>query len=271
MDAGVSCDLVVTEHPGHAADLASSRGSAYDAVFVLGGDGTAMEVATELAGTGRPIGVLPAGTGNLLARALGIPMNLRGAVRALLSGHERWMDVARFPSGRGFIIAAGVGVDAAMVERTPPWLKRRFGVLGYSMVATAAAIGAVVRREFFSVTAHVDGEPCGGTAAAVMVANFGAVLGNRIVLGPGISPDDGLLDLCVYSPRNVSDALRVGWRMVRKDFSPDPAVLYRRGKRIRVETVPPRVYQADGDLLGNTPFEVIVQPRAALLLTPGTR
>lgn len=267
--AGVACDIALTERPGHAAEIAAERGARYDAVFALGGDGTAMEAAGALAGTACAVGVLAGGTGNLLARALGIPLDVRRAVPALLQGEELLVDLGRFESGRRFAVAAGVGIDAAMVAETPGWLKRRLGVLAYTIIATRAALRSVLRQQFFRVRVTVDGEAhdC-PAAAAVMVANFGAVLDNRITFGPGIHSDDGVLDVCIYSPRNLLDAFRIMWRVLLKRFASDRAMLYRSGKHIRVETEPVHRYQADGELLGMTPFEITVEPCAARLLVP---
>lgn len=269
VSAGVACDIALTERPGHAAELAGERGRSYDAVFTLGGDGTAMEAAGALAGTDCVVGVLAGGTGNLLARALGIPLDVRRAVPVLLGGATLLVDLGRFDSGRRFAVAAGVGIDAAMVAETPGWLKRRLGVLAYTIIATRAALRAVLRRDFFRVRVTVDGEvhDC-PAAAAAMVANFGAVLDNRITFGPGILSDDGVLDVCIYSPHNLLDAFRIMWRVLLKRFSSDRAMLYRRGKHIRIETEPVHAYQADGELLGTTPFEVTVEPRAVRLLVP---
>lgn len=269
--AGIRCDVAFTERPGHAAELVRERAAAYDAVFTLGGDGTAMEAAGALAGTTLPLGVLAGGTGNLLARALGIPLDPRRAVPTLLSGEELHIDLGRILSSqpvRYFAVAAGVGIDSAMVAETPSWLKRRLGVLAYTITATRAALRAVLRKEFFRVRVTVDGEVFEAAAAAVMIANFGAVLSDRITFGPGIRFDDGVLDACVYSPKNLSDALRIMWRLLRKKFASDDAMLYRSGRHIRVETDTPRVAQADGELLGMTPVDIEVAPRAVRLLVP---
>jgi diacylglycerol kinase family enzyme len=114
----------------------------------------------------------------------------------------------------------------------------------------------------------VDGEEFEAAAAAVMIANFGAVLSDRITFGPGIRYDDGVLDACFYSPRNLRDAMRIMWRLLRRNFTSDSAMLYRSGRHIRIETTPPRMAQADGELLGMTPLEIEVEPRAARLLVP---
>lgn len=257
-----------TERAGHAAELALHHAPHYDAVFALGGDGTVMEVATALAGSDTPIGVLAGGTGNLLARAVGIPMSIRRAVPMLLSADELKIDVGRFESGRRFAVAAGVGIDASMVAETPGWLKRRLGVLAYAIMGSRAAVRAVLRRQFFVARVTVDGVTEERRAAAVMIANFGAVLGKRITLGPEIRTDDGYLDACVFSPDTLLDAFRIMWRLMRADFRSDPGMFYRRGRMVQVETSPPLPWQADGELMGVTPFTAQVEPLAVRLLVP---
>jgi YegS/Rv2252/BmrU family lipid kinase len=276
--AGVACEVRRTARPGHAAELAAARGDA-DAVFVLGGDGTAMEVVGALAGTGVPVGIVPGGTGNLVARVLGIPLDPARAVAALLAGAPALVDLGLVRAGaagaaggapgpwRHFAFSAGVGIDAHMIERTPAAWKRRVGVLAYA----AAAARATLSGRTFAARVSVDGWEWSGDAATVMVANFGAVLGDRLPLGPGIRADDGLLDLCVLAPRSRVDALRALARLARRDFRPDPALVYRAGVRFRVETAPARPAQADGELIGATPLEVEAVPRAATLLLPPRR
>jgi diacylglycerol kinase family enzyme len=116
----------------------------------------------------------------------------------------------------------------------------------------------------------VDGTVYERNAVAVMIANFGAVLGNRIILGPSIRTDDGLLDACVFSPRTLRDALRIVRRLLRARFDDDPCMLYVRGREIHVETTPAMQWQADGELMGQTPFGVVVEPLAVRLLVPAS-
>ena len=262
-ERAVSYDVVITERPGHAAEIAGTRGRNYDAVFTLGGDGTVMEVIAAHAHSAIPIGVLPGGTGNLIARVLDIPLDVGRAVRALLDGDDARIDLGSI-EGRRFAFAAGVGIDATMVEMTSRALKSRLGVLAYFWTGAAAAL----RQERFSVVATVDGVRHQRRATMVMVANFGAVFRDLITLGPGIRQDDGMLDLCVFSPTGLRDSIRVTWRLLRKDFRTDPCMLYTAGRRIRIETEPARPVQADGDLVGMTPFDVAVEPLAVRLLVP---
>lgn len=277
--AGVACDVRRTDARGHAGAIArelaldggAQVGARYDAVFTLGGDGTAMEVVGALAGSGVPVGVLPGGTGNLVARTLGIPLGIGPAVAALLAGGRARVDLGALRAGGDadapehlFAFAAGVGVDARMIERTSAVWKRHVGVLAYAVTAARA----VLARERFAARVVVDGEEVCADATAVMVANFGAVLGGLFHFGPGIREDDGRLDVCIFRPGSFAESASAFARLVRKDFRPHAALLYRSGSTIAVETDPPRPVQVDGELLGTTPFAVRAMPLAATLLVP---
>lgn len=262
--AGVACDEVATERAGHAAAVAAERAAHYDAVFTLGGDGTAMEVVGALANSAHRVGILPGGTGNLIARTLGIPRQVPRAVRLLLGGAEARIDLGVLADGRRFAFAAGIGIDADMIAHTPrPW-KRRLGVLAYAITASRG----MWRRRSFRVRATVDGRVYERDAAAVMVANFGSVLNRMFTLGPGIRQDDGLLDLCIFSPESAEETVRITWRLFRGDFRQVPYMLWVPGREFHIETDPPQLAQADGELLECVPLTVRVEPLAARLLVP---
>jgi diacylglycerol kinase (ATP) len=263
-DAGVDCDSMLTEAPGHAAVLAKAHAHKYDAVFTLGGDGTVMEVLGALAHKGPPIGVLAGGTANVVARTLRIPLNPAHAVPLLLAGDQATMDLGRLGDGRRFAIGVGVGLDATMISEAPARLKRRFGFMAYVI----GGYKAVLRNQKFILRLTVDGVVYERPASAILVANFGAVLNDLVAFGDGIVHDDGLLDACVFSPESLWDALRILWKMIRKDFSPDPCLFYKSGREFRVETIPPMIAQADGELLPDTPLSVSVDPLAGCLLIP---
>lgn len=266
--AGVECTVVLTTASGNARDVAREQGARFDAVFTLGGDGTAMEVADALAFGTLALGVLPAGTGNLLAGALGIPRDVGKAVARLLAGHVRQIDLG-VVQGTRFAVAAGVGIDSTMVAETPRWLKRRLGVFAYAIVATRAAVRAVLFRRFFLARVTIGDEVIERRVAGVMFANFGSILDERLTFGPDIEVDDGLLDCCVIAPRGVGDAIRIMWRITRADFRDDPALVYRKGASFFLETFPPQRLQADGELLGLTPATIGVLPLAARMIVPG--
>lgn len=263
-DAGVECDVMPTEAPGHAALLAKAHAHKYQAVFTLGGDGTVMEVLGALAHHGPPVGILAGGTANVVARSLGIPLNPARAVPILLRGDEATLDLGRLGDGRRFAIGVGVGLDATMIAEAPAKLKRRFGFMAYVI----GGYKAVFRNQRFELRLTVDGEVFDLTASAVLIANFGAVLNDLVAFGDGIVHDDGKLDACVFSPKNLWDAIRILWRMIRRDFRADPCLFYKSGREFRVETVPWMPSQADGELLAGTPLTVSVDPLAGRLLIP---
>ncbi len=262
--AGVSLDVMETEAAGHGTHLAAAHGANYDAVFTLGGDGTAIEVIGALAHVGPPVGILPGGTGNVVARTLGTPARISRAVEALLNGDEARIDLGVLQTGHRFVIGMGVGLDATMIQNAPGPLKRRIGFFAYVI----GALKAFAKLEKFIVNLTVDGETKTMRASAVLVANFGAVMNDLISFGDGIHRDDGVLNVCVYSPRNVWDAFRILYKMSRKRFTPDPCIYYGAGSTFIIETDPPRMGQADGELIGNGPFTVTVEPLAARVLVP---
>ena len=262
--AGVPVEVACTAGAGDAARLAADAPRDGGTLFVLGGDGTVMEVVGALAHSGRPVGILPGGTGNLVARAIGVPPDAGRAAALLLRGRAIPLDLGVLADGRRFAFSTSVGIDARMIAETRPAAKRWFGVGAYALTALRGVLAC--RR--FDVRAEVDGEAREGPAVDVMLANLGRVLGGVMVLGPDIRGDDGLLDLCVYSPGNPVEAAVVAWRLFRKRFAGARAMAYRRGRAFRVTCDPPQLVQADGEVIGTTPFEACVEPAAAMLLVP---
>ena len=268
--AGVECDVAETRAPAHATELVRQRLTAdlhgVDAVFTLGGDGTAMEVATALAEfpDAPPLGILALGTANVLARSLGIPIPPAAAVRALLAAEAIPIDLGRIVGGARFAIGLGIGLDATMIAGASRTLKRRIGYVAYAW----SAIRAGLRLERFTVRLTVDGILHELDTSSVLVANFGTVLGGLVCFGEQIGHRDGRLDVCVYSPRSLPDAARILWRMLRGGVSDDRCVRVISGRHIRIETDPPRPMQADGELLGLTPVEIRVEPNAVRLIAP---
>lgn len=265
--AGCSVDLRQTTARGDAERFAASRPDV-DAVFTLGGDGTVMEVLHALRMTGIPVGIIPAGTGNLLARALAIPLDVNRAVRALLGGVVRNVDLGYIHTDpvRMFAFAAGVGIDATMIERTTSYAKKRLGVLAYILAAAAAAF----RHDRFRVRIVTEQGVFEHDTSLTLIANFGSVLYGHLALGPGITPDDGRLDVCVYAPRSGWDALHLVWRILRRDYRADGRMYFVPVREVVIECDPPRILQADGEIIGMSPVRISVDPGAAALLVPAS-
>ena len=269
-DAGLVPEIAETTAPRHATmlvrDLVSASPARYAAVLSLGGDGTAMEVASALAELtdAPPLGIVAVGTANILARSLGIPVDPSRAVRSLLNAEVVPIDIGRVEGGPAFAIGLGVGLDATMIGGTSSMLKRRIGYAAYAL----SALRAGLRLERFRATITVDGQVHVVDASSVLVANFGTVLGGLLCFGEEIGHRDGVLDVCVYSPGSYFEAARIFWRMLRGGVSRDARVRIIRGRQVRIETDPPRPMQADGELLGLTPVDIRVEPNAVRVLVP---
>lgn len=261
--AGIAPRLHRTAAAGDAARIAAAE-AGDDAVLVLGGDGTVMEVVGALVGRGNAVGILPGGTGNQLARHLGIPLDVARAVPAVVHASVAAMDLGRLGDGRYFSLTAGFGLDAAMIAGAAPAAKRRFGVGAYVW----SAARALPAMRGFRVRATVDGESLEAEVAMAMIANVGAVMDGRFGLGPGISPTDAALDLCLFSARGLGDGVGLAWRMARRDFRADPRMTFRRGRTIRLEALSDVPAQADGELVHASILEATVVPAAARFLAP---
>jgi YegS/Rv2252/BmrU family lipid kinase len=215
-----------------------------DVVFVAGGDGTVMAVATALAGTGVPLAILPTGTGNLLARNLELPFTDEAAcLRIGLTGRTRPIDVGAV-EGRKFVVMAGLGFDAAMMRDAPEGLKKRVGWPAYVVSATKHLRGRGIR-----VTLTLDdGEPLHRRVRTVVVGNVGRLQGNFPLL-PDAVPDDGVLDVVVIATRNVLDWARVGTRVLRRADVPDRRIERFTAKHVLIEASHSQPRQLDGDVI----------------------
>jgi diacylglycerol kinase family enzyme len=131
-------------------------------------------------------------------------------------------------------------------------------MVSYAMTATRAAF----RGDMINITVDVDGTPVKARAVLAMVANAGSILGGRFSIGPDVKPDDGELDLCIYLPQHPREVFAVVWKLLRRDFRPDPLMQFVRGRTFRLESESPVPVQADGDIVGETPIEITVAPKA---------
>lgn len=278
-DASVSWHETSVEDPGvGAADEALAAGA--DVVVAAGGDGTVRAVAERLAGdgAGADLAIVPLGTGNLLARNLGIPVNdLAGALARAFEGEPRAVDLGWVEAEidgdrvrRAFAVIAGFGIDAHMIVETDEDLKSRIGWLAY-VESLGRALSA---SEVVEIDLAVDGGTPEWTAGhTLMVGNCGTLQGG-IMLLPDADPADGELDLLLLSAEGLGewiDTLRsfVWDNGIRRILGgPEPArsadtTTHARARRLTVSLSEPRVLEIDGEDLGETGgFTVEVQPGA---------
>jgi diacylglycerol kinase family enzyme len=248
------------------------------AVVAYGGDGTVRSVAARLAGSGVPLGLLPTGTGNLLARNLGVPVNdLDAALDVALSGHDRKIDVGRVtfdlpdrddlpPRREIFLVMTGLGFDAEVMAAVAPRLKRRVGWWAYVVAGARLLRGPQTR-----VTIEMDGEPViHRRVRSVIVGNCGELTAG-IRLLPAAVPDDGWLDVVTVAPRGI-----VGWAAVvaavlSGSRRGHPIVEHFRCRQVDLRAERPLPVQLDGDASGSAQtMGVSADPLGLIVRTPPT-
>ena len=212
-------------------------------VVAAGGDGTVRACAQALAGTEVPLGIVPLGTANLAARALGIPSGVGGSLATAFGGHERRIDLA-VAGELTFAAMAGIGLDAEVVAATPRLLKRRAGWLAYAAAGVAHLAG---RGERFTVRLD-DDEPLARQARCVVVGNAGLLPGGFTLL-PQARLDDGLLDVGILAPAGPGGWLRVAHRVLTGNGRDGRQLERHQARRveIRAETELPR--EIDGEVI----------------------
>ncbi|TFC90732.1 hypothetical protein E3T28_09820 [Cryobacterium sinapicolor] len=253
-----------------AARLALAQGASL--VLVAGGDGTIRAVADVLRGSGVPLAIVPLGTGNLLARNLGLPLtNLDEATRVAFTGADKPIDVGvasvRTDDGaladHVFLVMAGIGIDAQMVVSTRPELKRAVGWLAY----VDAVARVLPRVKPFLIRYSLNGRPHRPAhVSTILIGNCGLLPGNIQIL-PDARIDDGILDIAMLQPKGVFGWLAI-WRRVtwengvlrrsavgrriiaRTDSTTARVMTTLRAADIRIVVVEPQEFEVDGDALG---------------------
>ena len=217
-------------------------------VFAAGGDGTVRASAEALAGTDVPLAIVPLGTANLTARALGVPARADRAVDAGFDGRDRRIDLALL-EGTGasvtrFAAMAGIGLDAAVVGAAGQQLKRRLGWVAY---AVAGVPRLSLRPREFTVRLD-DAEPLRRQARCVVVANAGLLPGGFTLL-PAARLDDGLLDVGVLAPSGTWGWFQVAGRVLARDRRQDRSLERFQARRIQISADVDLPRQVDGEIV----------------------
>ncbi len=258
--------LVVDEHypsrPGDIPALILEHGRAVDAVLVGGGDGTMNCAVGAILQSGLPLGILPMGTANDLARTLDIPLDLVEACRIVADGNTTPIDVG-FVNDIAFFNAASIGLGVEVTRRLTSDVKARWGVFGY-----ARAVYDVLRAtRSFTVEIDCDGKSERLRSIQVTIGN-GRYYGGGMAIADDAAIDDGRLDLYSLRPQgllpliSLAPALRFGPR------ENGDTIDVRRGARIRIRTRRTRAVTADGEIATRTPARFRVEPRAVRVFVP---
>ncbi len=264
--------VTATARAGRAATREALAAGA-SLLVVAGGDGSVRSSAALLAGTGATLGIVPGGTGNLLAGALGIPRGPERAIALLGTARERPIDLGRAwvgeaeGAGTPFMVAAGVGFDARVMAATTDRRKRSLGIGAYFAAATAVAL----RSRPFAVRLVVDGVVHETDALAVLVANAGELIPGLLRPRLPLLPDDGLLDVLVARGRGPAGGSRAALELLLGRGVHTAIGSYAArfsARRVEVETEPGEPVEVDGDVVGAGRLVAEVVPGAVRVLVP---
>ncbi len=262
-------DFLVTQKADAGTTAAREAAtSGVGLVVAAGGDGTVRGCAEGLAGTGVPLGIVPLGTGNLLARTLGIPAHPKAALSVALgetgASQDRRIDLAT-ADGTPFTAMAGMGLDAAVVAATR--LKHHLGWLAYAM---AGAVHLALPPVRFSIRMD-DGEPVEREARSVVVGNSGLLPGGFSLL-PDARIDDGLLDVGVLAPHGPFGWPRVATRVITHSHHQDRHLERFQARKVEItaHALVPR--EVDGEVVQpGRALTVAVRPAALTVRMPAQR
>lgn len=259
---------------GQSIESLAADAEQFDRVVAAGGDGTVSAVCYAVRHTGVPVLAYPAGTANLLAMNLGLPLDAPALAAVMLNGVPVRFDLGELERtgadgtvvSSGFTVAAGAGYDADIMETAQP-LKATFGAAAYLMAAVSNLTPTAARFELV-----LDGEHVSTDGIAVLLVNFGRIQFDLAVTSQW-DPRDGLFDVAVMRTKNPAGLIpaifaamldRVG------DF-PDrsPSIDIYQAKRVEISAYPPLRMQYDGEVMDAlTPFAAQILPGAATLLVP---
>ncbi len=260
-DAGWQIDHVSTERNGQATEIArdaAARGA--DVIVVHGGDGTLNETINGIAGTGTALAVMSAGTANVWAHETHTPRDPVAAIDAIVRGERRRIDLGR-AGERYFLLMAGIGLDATIVPRVSPMLKRRLGATAYVIAGAITAF----RTKPWRVSVRIDGEARQCWLYWMLVSNTRSYGGLADIMYRA-KADDGLLDVGIMH-RGGLHLVADGARIPFHGHDRSPNVDFMRARVVDVDT-PGIPVQIDGELAGHTPMRFEVAPRALTVIVP---
>lgn len=240
-----------------------------DLVVAAGGDGTVGMVADAMVRAGAAgraaFGIVPQGTGNILARELGVPLDAPSAVALLAGGAtHRTLDALRV-GGRHYFTQLGVGLDARMIQATEREDQIAHGRAAYM----AALVQSLADHRTTRFACRVDEMDVHVRGFQVVVANCATLGAAPFTWGPGIRPDDGVLNVCVYNARSALDTVKVVWKVLTSDHSRGKLTrYYAASERVVIRSRPALDVQADGEIIGRTPVTVDLAPAVLRVVVP---
>ncbi|HLY84337.1 MAG TPA: diacylglycerol kinase family protein [Acidimicrobiales bacterium] len=234
-----------------------------DLLLLWGGDGTVQRCIDAVAGSGVTVAILPAGTANLLANNLGVPIDLEEAVEVALNGARRRLDLG-VVNGVRFAVMAGLGFDAIMMKDADSGLKDRFGRLAYVWSGARAT-----QMKAPKMSIKVDGTAWfKGRATCLLLGNMGTLTGGLTAF-PDARPDDGLLEIGVVTAKGTLQWARMLARLATGHADRSPLAHMTRGRQVDVKLDRPVVYELDGGARpAKRSLQATVEPGAITICVP---
>ena len=255
-------EVVFTEHEGHATEIARdaiARGA--DLIVASGGDGTVKEVACAMVDTGIPMGILPAGSGNGLARCLGISMSYALSLRTIIRGNTKMMDVA-VVNDNLYASIAGIGFDAHVAQKFADSSIR--GMISYMRIILKEYKG----YEPLTYKLTIDGVSIEKKALMIIFANSDR-FGFNTRIAPAAKVDDGLLDICIIEKMPTSKLLKAAYNLVRGTAEKTGYAKYYTGRNISIDNVTNPVMNIDGEPRTiNSPIAISIKPLSLCVIVP---
>jgi YegS/Rv2252/BmrU family lipid kinase len=266
-DAKIEFEIYETKKEDNIGDIIRARlQNKFDLVVAAGGDGTVSAVINGVVGTAIPLGIIPAGTGNLLAHELDIPLEIKDAVALIAGIHKlRKIDAMRIGK-RAYILNISLGASAAVVNDTSPENKKRFGRIAYFWTVLSKLF--TLRQRYLTVS--VDGKALKYHAIEVAIFNSGNIVKTLYPKGPDIRLDDGYIDVWIMGIQTILDYPQYLFEMITGKPAKRLSHFIKAGKTVSVKSRISLPVQADGDIFSTTPIEVEVMP-AALTVVVGEK
>jgi len=266
MAAGAASVRVVETRTAEDGQAAAGRAVAeqVDRVVCWGGDGTVNTVAATLAGSSCSLAVVPGGSGNGFARALGVPLVPDAALRFAVTGPSRVIDLGTV-DGRIFVNVAGVGLDAAIARRFNEMAGVRRGLRSY----VGACLAEIACRPPARYDVRVDGTAWFAGAADLVAVSNGQQYGHGARIAPAARFDDGLLDVVVVPDVTRARVWRYGWRLFAGSLARVPGVRVTQGQTVRVDVEGTVLMHRDGETNAvAAPLTFAVRPRHLRVIAP---
>lgn len=229
-----------------------------DMIVAAGGDGTIASVAAGMVNSSVPLGIIPSGTWNAIARHLMLPFLPTRALGLMTGKHQvRYLDLMSIGDSI-HAMNLSVGFSARVIKTASREKKRTLGNLAYFSSMFKQVFGIKLNR--YIIVA--DEKKYRGKALEIMVANYGVVGLNLIESLLDVHPDDGKADVLIFKPRTLLDLPAMFWQALIRRKKRGPKFQQLRASRtIKISTIPPMDVQADGEMIGKTPVTVTVMPR----------